>query len=79
MSFLTSLTKNRFTFQLPTGVNETTLLAYSGRVVMKASNGEVVAVPSEGLVFNLKEQMRNPFAGTYPWLRSTNSYLHKTR
>ncbi|KAH7149910.1 subtilase [Dactylonectria estremocensis] len=70
--------KAKFAFQLPTDLNDTTIPVYNGCVIIKASNGEVVAVPYQGLAFNLKYQMRNPFAGTYPWLRSTNSYLSKT-
>ncbi|KAF6833225.1 Subtilisin NAT [Colletotrichum musicola] len=67
-----------FTFEIPQGVNETALPAYGGRVLIKGSNGEVVAVPFQGLAFDLKEQMQSPFHGTYPWLRSTSAYSNKT-
>ncbi|TDZ38013.1 Subtilisin E [Colletotrichum spinosum] len=67
-----------FLFQVPTEVNQTRLPAYGGRVLVKGSNGESVAVPFQGLAFDLKGQMQNPFHGTYPWLRSTAAYSNKT-
>lgn len=67
-----------FRFALPPGADEANLPAYSGRVVVKSANGSWAAVPYQGLAFSLKEQMRNPFAGSYPWLRSTTAYSNKT-
>ncbi|KAL0940071.1 Subtilisin NAT [Colletotrichum truncatum] len=67
-----------FVFQAPQGVNETALPAYGGRVLVKGDNGETVAVPFQGLAFDLKEQMQSAFHGTYPWLRSTSAYSNKT-
>ncbi|GKT82230.1 subtilisin-like protease [Colletotrichum tofieldiae] len=70
--------KAKFVFAVPQSVNQTALPAYGGRVLIKASNGEVVGVPFQGLAFDLKEQMQSPFHGTYPWLRSTAAYSNKT-
>jgi hypothetical protein len=42
---------------------------YGGRVVIKGSNGDVLAVPYQGLGFDLKAEMGSFFHGTYPWLR----------
>ncbi|KAF4880128.1 Subtilisin DY [Colletotrichum siamense] len=70
--------KAEFAFEIPQGVNETALPAYGGRVLVKGSNGETVAVPFQGLAFDLKEQMQSAFHGTYPWLRSTSAYSNKT-
>ncbi|TLS26670.1 hypothetical protein PpBr36_05458 [Pyricularia pennisetigena] len=67
-----------FSFTLPQVADETTLPVYSGRVTVKAGGGESAAVVYQGLAFNLGEQMRNPYAGTYPWLRSTLAYSNKT-
>ncbi|KAF9874285.1 subtilase [Colletotrichum karsti] len=70
--------KAEFVFEVPQDVNQTALPAYGGRVVVKGSNGETVAVPFQGLAFDLQEQMQSPFHGTYPWLRSTSAYSNKT-
>ncbi|OBR16515.1 subtilase [Colletotrichum higginsianum IMI 349063] len=70
--------KAKFVFEIPQGVNQTALPAYGGRVLVKGSNGEVVGVPFQGLAFDLKQQMQNPFHGTYPWLRSSPAYSNKT-
>lgn len=72
------LTVGRFVFEIPQGANQTALPAYGGRVLVKGSNGEVVGVPFQGLAFDLKQQMQNPFHGTYPWLRSSTAYSNKT-
>ncbi|KAH6687185.1 subtilase [Plectosphaerella plurivora] len=61
--------KARFVFEAPQGLNETALPAYSGRVVIKGSNGDVLAVPYQGLGFDLRKEMGSFFHGTYPWLR----------
>ncbi|OHF04310.1 subtilase [Colletotrichum orchidophilum] len=67
-----------FVFDVPEGVNQTALPAYGGRLLVKGSNGETVAVPYQGLAFDLQKQMESPFHGTYPWLRSTSAYSTKT-
>ncbi|KAH8892536.1 alkaline protease [Thozetella sp. PMI_491] len=68
-----------FTFSLPSGQNASQLPAYSGVARIKSSKNETLAVPYQGITFDLKESMSNRmFAGTYPWLRSTASYSNKT-
>ncbi|KAI6348040.1 hypothetical protein MCOR25_010862 [Pyricularia grisea] len=71
-------TELEFSFTLPPVANEENLPVYSGRVIVKSGDGESAAVMYQGLAFNLREQMRNPYAGTYPWLRSTLANTNKT-
>ncbi|KAI9163832.1 Subtilisin NAT [Paramyrothecium foliicola] len=69
----------QFTFSRPNGLNETKMPAYSGRVLVKASNGDELSVPYQGIAFDMREQFSQAmFAGTYPWLRSTPAYSNKT-
>lgn len=70
-------TNVEFAFALPPVANEANLPVYSGRVIVR-SVGQSAAVVYQGLAFDLREQMRNPYAGTYPWLRSTLSNTNKT-
>ncbi|TKW58695.1 Subtilisin Carlsberg [Colletotrichum tanaceti] len=58
-------------FMFPETIDEAKLPVYSGRIVIKGSNGETVAVPYMGAAFNLKTQMRGAmFPPTYPVQRS---------
>lgn len=43
---------------------------YSGKVLVKASNGQELSVPFQGLGFDLKSEMESMSSGTYPWLRA---------
>ncbi|TLD16215.1 uncharacterized protein PgNI_00059 [Pyricularia grisea] len=61
----------RFTFVAPTVGDESKLPVYSGKVLIKASNGENVGIPYYGAAFNLKAQMKNKiFPSPYPVQRS---------
>ncbi|KAM0327515.1 hypothetical protein ACHAQA_005805 [Verticillium albo-atrum] len=68
----------RFVFDVPAGLNETNLPAYGGKLLVKGSNGDVLAVPFQGLGFNIKDQMQEMFTGTYPWLRAQMPPVFKT-
>ncbi|KAF9630123.1 putative minor extracellular protease vpr protein [Lasiodiplodia theobromae] len=59
-----------FTFSLPEGLNATALPAYSGKIVITASNGEQLSVPYFGLASDLKEEMTPIFENTYPFSTS---------
>ncbi|KAH7035968.1 subtilase [Microdochium trichocladiopsis] len=57
-------------FTAPTGLNATALPLYSGKLLVKASNGEQLSVPYQGLGFDLFSEMRTMFSGAYPLLRA---------
>lgn len=61
---------NRFVFDAPQGLNATLLPIYSGKLFVKASNGDVLAVPYQGVGFSLSEELEDMSVGTYPWLRA---------
>jgi hypothetical protein len=61
---------NSFVFDAPQGLNVTLLPIYSGKLLVKASNGDVLAVPYQGAGFSLSEDLDNMSVGTYPWLRA---------
>ncbi|KAK6213872.1 serine endopeptidase [Colletotrichum tabaci] len=61
----------QFNFMFPETVDEAKLPLYSGRIIIKGSNGETVAVPYMGAAFDLKIQMRGTmFPPSYPFQRS---------
>jgi len=43
---------------------------YSGKLLVKAGNGDLLAVPYQGVGFGLSEELENMFVGSYPWLRA---------
>lgn len=59
-----------FTFTAPTGLDPSLLPLYSGKLLVKSSNGDQLAVPYQGLGFNLNGEMESIFAGKYPLLRA---------
>lgn len=61
---------NSFVFDAPQGLNATLLPIYSGKLIVKASNGDVLAVPYQGVSFSLSDDLDNMSVGTYPWLRA---------
>lgn len=61
---------NSFVFEALQGLNATLLPIYSGKLLVRASNGDILAVPYQGIGFSLSEEPENMSVGTYPWLRA---------
>ncbi|KAJ1323141.1 serine protease AprX [Microdochium nivale] len=59
-----------FTFTAPSGLDPSALPLYSGKLLVKSSNGDRLSVPYQGLGFELYGEMENIFAGKYPLLRA---------
>jgi hypothetical protein len=60
--------KAQFNFAPVTGLDETKLPIYSGKILISGSNGEELSIPYLGAAFDLKTAMRrNMFAGSGPW------------
>ena len=62
--------RDSFLLDAPQGLNATLLPIYSGKLIVKASNGDVLEVPYQGVGFALSEDLENMSVGTYPWLRA---------
>lgn len=60
--------KAQFNFNLPTGLDESLLPIYSGKILISGSNGEELSIPYFGAGFDLKKSMRrNLFSDTTPY------------
>ncbi|KAI2606174.1 subtilisin-like protein [Hypoxylon fragiforme] len=67
-----------FTFTAPTGLNESSLPVYSGKVLISGSNGEELGVPYFGIACDLNQTISNiwDYGSSFPFL---NSGLSDTR
>lgn len=61
---------NSFVFDAPRSLNATLLPIYSGKLIVKASDGDALAVPYQGVGFDMTDELENMSVGTYPWLRA---------
>lgn len=60
--------KAQFNFNPPTGLDETQLPFYSGKILISGSNGDQASIPYFGAGFDLKNKMRRAiFADTTPY------------